>query len=500
MRNHLISGICLLAASSAHAQPTFVNDAPLQDFTHIYGGGWEHFVGGGVAAFDCNNDALPDLFMAGGENPATLARNTSSIGGPLRFTAESTGITGVTGAWPLDIDGDGILDLAVMRAGPNLLLKGGADCSFSPAPWSFAAEDRWSTAFTATWQGDGFPTLAVGNYVDRSNPDGPFEACDSNQLYRPNGAGYAEPVLLEPGFCPLSMLFSDPLHSGTPQLRVSNDRHYYVRGGHEQMWQLTPELRELTAEDGWQAHMLWGMGIASRDLDGDAVAEVMLTSMGDQRLQLNTGGAGWVDAPFATGTASQRPYTGGDGRPSTGWHAEFGDVDNDGRDDLFMAKGNVDQMPDAATHDPNNLLLGQPDGTFTEVGMTAGIATMQRSRGAAVVDLNADGLLDIVVMNRRANVELQRNTTTDAGNWLAIDLQQSGGNTRAVGAFIELQTADRTYWREITVGGGHGGGRAVPEHFGLGDHISARARVHWPAGGISEWRDLPAGQVATFNR
>ena len=482
------------------AAPAFLDDAPDQDFTHVYGGGWEHFVGGGVAVFDCDGDLRPDLFFAGGENPATLARNASAPGGPLRFEAEATELLGVTGAWPLDIDGDGWIDLAVMRAGANVYLKGGADCTFAPAPWAPPADERWSTAFSATWEGDGFPTLAVGNYVDRTDPDGPFEACDLSFLHRPEGAGYGAPIPLDPSHCPLSILFSDPLRSGEVMLRLSNDRHYYVRGGHEQMWRLTPEPVELTEADGWRPHMLWGMGIASRDLDGDAVAELMLTSMGDQRMQFNRGGAAWEDAPYALGTASQRPYAGGDGRPSTGWHAEFGDVDNDGRDDLFIAKGNVDQMPVAAMLDPNNLLMGQPDGSFAEAGLEAGLATMARSRGAAVVDLNADGLLDIVVVNRRANVELHRNVTQGAGQWAAVELHQFGGNTRAVGAFIEVETAARTRWREVTVGGGHGGGTAGPAHFGLGREGAARVRVHWPDGEASDWQDLPAGEVTILRR
>ena len=55
----------LLLASASHAQPLFEDrsdDLP----EHIYGGGWEHFVGGGVAVFDCNGDDLPDIFAAGG--------------------------------------------------------------------------------------------------------------------------------------------------------------------------------------------------------------------------------------------------------------------------------------------------------------------------------------------------------------------------------------------------------------------------------------------------
>jgi hypothetical protein len=107
------------------------------------------------------------------------------------------------------------------------------------------------------------------------------------------------------------------------------------------------------------------MGIASADITGDGLPEVMLTSMGDQLLQFNEGGR-MRNAPFEFGTYAHRPHVGDDGRPSTGWHAEFGDIDNDGRLDLFLAKGNVDQMPSNAIHDPNNLLMQGEDGTFRE--------------------------------------------------------------------------------------------------------------------------------------
>ncbi|MFL4468806.1 hypothetical protein ACERZ8_02540 [Tateyamaria armeniaca] len=104
--------------------------------------------------------------------------------------------------------------------------------------------------------------------------------------------------------------------------------------------------------------------------------------MGDQRLMRRTGDApAFADVPFAMGVAAQRPYVGGDGRPSTGWHIAFGDVDNDGRDDVFIAKGNVQQMPGNAMEDPNNLLMAQEDRTFAEAGDVAGVASMHRGRG-----------------------------------------------------------------------------------------------------------------------
>ena len=61
-------------------------------------------------------------------------------------------------------------------------------------------------------------------------------------------------------------------------------------------------------------------------------------------------------------------------------------MNNDGVVDLFVTKGNVEAMPDFAAKDPSNLLLGDADGTFSESGDAAGIATFTRSRGAAVVD------------------------------------------------------------------------------------------------------------------
>lgn len=489
------------AAQAAAAEPSFVNRAPSLPAPPIYAGEWEHFVGGGVAIFDCNADARPDLFVAGGTNPASLLINTSDPGGTVAFRQGALDdLLGVTGAYPLDFDGDGLLDLAVMRVGPDVFLKGEPECKFhdASAEWGLNTGDQWSTAFTATWEkGQSWPSFAIGHYVDRTRPDGPFEACDSNSLYRPKpGGGYGAPAVLSPGYCALSMLFSDWKRTGTPDLRISNDRHYYVRGGYEEMWHLNP-LSPYSAAD-WPRFSLWGMGIASRDITDDGLPEVMMTSMGDQLLQINKGGGKLENAPFALGTYAHQPYSGDDGRPSTGWHAEFGDIDNDGRDDLFIAKGNVDQMPSNAMHDPNNLLMQGADGVFVEKGGVAGIGTLERSRGAGLVDLNADGLLDIVVVNRRAPIEIWQNTTKDTGHWLAVTLRGAAGNSQAVGAWVELRAKDLALSREVTVGGGHVSGQAGPLHFGLGAADAAELRVIWPDGSTGPWLAVAADKQVTI--
>ena len=510
----------LAAAGPAPGGPAAPRFEPVPLPPHVYDGGWEHFVGGGVAVLDCDGDQLPDLYAAGGANEAALMRNR----GAMRFeaaTSAALALTGVVGAYPIDLDGDGRLDLAVLRAGADALLRGGPDCAFAPfeaGPFAdprLRGGDAWTTAFSATWEAtpagganaargteQALPTLAFGRYVDRADPEGPFEACDDLLLFRPEGEGYGEPLAL-PGRCALSMLFTDWGRRGRADLRVSNDRQYYVRDGGEEMWAMEPRPRPYAEAEGWRPYALWGMGIASRDLDGDGRPEVYLTSMGDQRLQsLEPGAAGptYSDAPFERGATAHRPHTGGDGRPSTGWHAAFGDVDLDGRDDLFVAKGNVEQMPGLAMDDPDSLLMQRADGAFREAAAEAGVASMARGRGAALTDLDLDGRLDLVVVQRRAPVLAYRNVTEAPGAWVGIALEQPGGNRDAIGAWIEVEAGDRRWSREVTVGGGHAGGVAGPEHFGLGVASEVRARVIWPDGTISAWTALAPGRYQTLRR
>ena len=123
--------------------------------------------------------------------------------------------------------------------------KGGPDCTFTLAnkEWGFDGDAGWTTSFAAEWEkGQKFPTLAIGHYVDRNAPGSPYGTCEENLLYRPQPGDrpdYSVRTPLAPGFCALSMLFTDWNRSGTPSLRVSNDRQYY-RGGEEQMWRIEP--------------------------------------------------------------------------------------------------------------------------------------------------------------------------------------------------------------------------------------------------------------------
>ena len=477
---------------------------------HRYTGEWEHFVGGGVSSFDCNDDGFADLYVAGGSSPARLLVNqTETAGSTISFseqTPKNLSLTEVSGSYSIDIDSDNKLDLVVLRVGNNHLFRGRGNCEFEefPIDLNFQSGDHWTTAFSASWEADALlPTLAFGNYVDRKNPDGPFEACDANFLYRPVEEQYSTPVALTPGFCSLSLLFSDWGRLGRMDLRISNDRHYYVRNGSEQLWAMESEPRLYGPEDGWQDFSIWGMGIASRDISGDGLPEIFLTSMGDQKLQSlqdESEGPNYRDATYDKGTTAHRPFIGDDGRPSTGWHAEFADFDNDGRDDIFIAKGNVEQMLSSAQLDPNNLLMQTAEGNFVESALEAGVASMASSRGAALTDFNLDGLIDLVVINRKTSLEIYQNTSDNAGNWLLLSLHQEGLNSLALGAWVEINTGTYTWHREITVGGGHAGSNTGLLHFGLGKAESISLRVRWPDGAVSDWVDLETNQRLRLQR
>ena len=510
-------GIAGRAAPTPLGPPRFVEETASAGLNLTYDGPLAYFTGGGIAVFDCDGDGRPDAYVAGGANRAGLFHNDSAIGGALRFSAirsDVTDLDAVTGAYPVDIDGDGVVDLAVLRVGENVLLRGLGGCRFERANerWSFPGGSDATMAFAATWEGAArLPTLAFGNYVDPASTD-PQHLCSDNQLVRPaaSGTGYGAPIALAPGYCALSMIFADWDRSGRRDLRISNDQHYYI-DGEEQLWRMDPGAapRLYTADEGWVRVNVEGMGIASYDLTGDGYPEVFLTSQGENRLQTLTSGPGeprYADIGLKRGVNADRPFTGGDPLPSTAWHPQFDDVNNDGLIDLFISKGNVKQQEGFAIKDPSNLLLGQADGTFKESAEAAGILSYDLGRGAALADFNLDGLLDLLEVNLGTPPRVWRNTgageATSAApaHWLEVRLHQPGPNVDAIGAWLEVKIGDATTRRELTVGGGHAGGQLGWIHVGLGPTTEADVRVLWPDGVQGPWMRVGADQFLDLDR
>ena len=151
---------------------------------------------------------------------------------------------------------------------------------------------------------------------------------------------------------------------------------------------------------------------------------------------------------MALGVTAHRPYAGDDVLPSTAWHPEFEDVNNDGLMDLFVTKGNVEaQCSSTRCEDPSNLLLGQPDGTFVEGAEAAGIVASARARGARSSTWTSTACSTSSVVRERERAAVAQRRAGDADGSGAdrplgrVELEQPGANRDAIGAWVEIGSA-----------------------------------------------------------
>ena len=225
------------------------------------------------------------------------------------------------------------------------------------------------------------PTLAFGDYLRARTGTGATTAGSSG----PDATGerYAPPIALDPRL----------LHAVDAVQRLGP--HRPARPADVERPALLPSTarsscggstpgeapRAYTEADGWRPLQIWGMGIASQDLTGDGLPGGVPHEPGRQQAADARRRPRTADVrrhrPGARASPRSGPFTGGDVLPSTAWHPEFADVNNDGFVDLLVTKGNVDAQVDQAQRDPNNLFIGQPDGTFVEGAEEAGIVVVR---------------------------------------------------------------------------------------------------------------------------
>lgn len=153
-------------------------------------------------------------------------------------------------------------------------------------------------------------------------------------------------------------------------------------------------------------------------------------------------------------------------------------------------------------------LLGTPSGRFEETGEAAGIAQDTRGRGAVIEDFNADGQLDLLVVNREAQPGLFRNlgpagastATQRLGNFLRVELDNGAVNPDAIGAMVSVKTGNRYQTQTVAIGGGHASGQLGFVHFGLGLADLAEVRVKWPDSGWSAPYQVYANSHVVISR
>jgi len=137
-------------------------------------------------------------------------------------------------------------------------------------------------------------------------------------------------------------------------------------------------------------------GVAVFDYDNDGYLDIFFTNGADINSLKKTSPKYWNRLFHNNGDGTFTDVTEKAGLAGTGYDTgvAIGDYDNDGYEDIFVA----------GVH-RNTLYHNNGDGTFTDVTEKAGLARLDKqygplwSVGAAWVDVNNDGLLDLFVVN-----------------------------------------------------------------------------------------------------
>ena len=431
--------------------------------------------GMGVAAGDYDNDGDVDLYVTNvGRN--TLLRND----GAGRFS-DVTDVAGVadsgwgTAAAFLDLDQDDDLDLFVVNY----------------VAWTLATAKECYAVNTRTYCG---PTAAD------AAPD---------RLYRNNGDGTFTEISLAAGLgtafgAGLGIVGSDFDGDGRIDVFVANDSMV------NQLWMnRTPPggdprfvdeafLKGCALDDHGTAKA--GMGVAAEDLDDDGDPDILVMNMEKQTdSYFRNDGDHFVDATSRVGLAVTS-------RRFTRFGVALTDFDNDGDLDLFEANGRVDHTPELAGRDDvfaePNVLYEHVDGRFELVEPDGGIGErlVHTSRGVAIGDVDDDGGIDLLVVNKDGRAYLLMNRVAKRGNWVQFRVVTASGRD-AHGAVVSGMVGSERRQRRVQTAGSYLAAHDPRVHFGLGVAKKITGvEVHWPTGARERYGDFEAGVIAQLRR
>ena len=541
----LLVGVCFVAVLSelpasplaAAAQPFTFADATARagvSFVHENGAAGDFYYpelfGGGVAVLDVDADRWPDLLFVNGRHWKPGAKRTSHAlyrnnrNGTFSNITTGSGFDTLDvyglGASVADFDNDGLDDVFVTTTEGGRLLRNAGRNRFTDV--TARAGIRATTfAVSAAWldyDKDGLVDLFVGNYVQwtpaverqvRCTQDGVRGYCGPDAykavaptLYRNLGNGRFEDVSVragvgDPSDKVMGVAVLDYNVDGWPDLFVGSDRvpaKLYRNDGKGHFVDEGVRAGVALSENGVARA---NMGADAADYDRSGRPHIVVGNFVNEMLGLyhNENGRLFRDvAPRSdVGRASLLSVT---------WATFFFDADLDGFLDIFAANGGTDESQGrdarARISQPPLLLRNRGNGTFENISSTLGPAFARpvMGRGAAYLDFDGDGDLDVVMTTLAGPAVLFRNDMSSQAHWLRVQAAGRTSNRRAIGATVRITSASGTQTQVVRSGSSYASQSELALTFGLGsDAQVSRVEVVWPSGKTQALSNVAANQV-----
>ena len=528
------------ASTSPGGPPWFEEAADARGlaFEHVSGHSGDYWMpeimGGGAALFDADDDGDLDAYLVQSgrldpdiptERADALFENTGE--GRFRTAAVPTLRGYGMGVAAGDADGDGDTDLYVTAVGPNALLRNDGELRFADVGEPSGTDHAgWGTsAGFLDADRDGDLDLFVVNYLDwsfggelpclntLSQPDycSPknYKTPARSVLYENQGDGRFQDASERSGVAGargngLGIGIGDLDGNGWLDVFVAND------GTANHLWwnQGGLEFREGAMLAGCGVDSVGqekaGMGVVLADLDRDMDLDLLVCNLAGETDSYYRNEKGF----FVDGTALVG--LGPTSRPFTRFGMGAFDFDHDGELDLYEANGRVQSATDVRG-DPyaeeNLLFRGLGPGRFEEVAPRGGVAPalVATSRAAAFGDVDGDGAVDVVVVNRDGPAYLLINRAAGRraggeGHWVLLRVREESGRD-ALGAVVEVTVGGVERRYEVTSAYSYLAACDARVHVGLADAASlARVTVRWVDGATESFGPLEADRVHELRR
>ena len=493
-------------------------------------------MGSGVCVLDYDNDGWQDILFVnsmdwpghkGGAKsyPALYHNNKdgtfTDVTREAGLAMESYGL----GCAVADYDNDGFEDIYITTVGSNHLFHNLGNGKFADVTVKAGVADPgFSTS--AVWfdyDNDGKLDLFVTHYIDWSIAKDQYCTLDnknksyctpqtykgeSSTLFHNRGDGTFENVtkragLHDPTSKSLGVAMLDYDNDGWMDLFVANDTEpnkLYHNNHNGTFTDVAVQVGVAFSESG---RVRAGMGVDAGDYDGSGWQSLVIGNFTNESMSLyrNDGSGLFVDEEISSGIRqmSLQALTFG---------CFFFDYDLDGRLDIFAANGHVSDdisvvQPTLKYAQPAILFHNSGNRKFEDASAKVGPAMQQPvvGRGAAYLDYDNDGDLDLVITANNGPARLLRNENGNQNDMLRVKLVGTRSNRDGIGARVTVTTSSGTrLFRMVKTGSSYASQSELPLTFGLGTPQAGRTvglEIVWPSGQKDSLSKIGANQLIT---